>query len=123
MNNTTLAHELFDAAEAGDLKKFRELFSDNAAVWHNFDEIDQPVDEAIAFLQGFLDGGASLSYRERDYFEIPGGAVVQHNSYMTNADGSVLKTPTMQRLYVVDGKVKRIEEYLDTTKMMAAMAG
>ena len=122
LDDVTLANALYDALENGDVKGFREQFTADAVVWHNFDETDQSVDEAIAFLGGMLESGCHLSYPNRRYIAVPDGFVLQHDSCMTSPDGSVMKTPTMQRVFVSEGKVYRIEEYFDTTKMAAAMS-
>lgn len=122
MSNVDIAHALYDALEAGDVAGFRAMFSDDAIVWHNFDNIDQTIDEALAALGGMAQLFSSLQYTNRRYLEIDGGAILQHNGVSTLHDGRVMDSPIMQRIYISNGKVTRVEEYLDSAPMAALMA-
>lgn len=117
MNNIESVHAAFNAAEAGDLERFRNCFSDDAIIWHNFDFKDQPIDEAIEQLREMTKAFTRLEYKERRYIEIPEGIVAQHVSHSALADGNVLIVPIMQRIILSEGLITRIEEYLDTSAM------
>jgi len=123
MNNVELAHKIYDALEQGDAKLFRSYFSDDATVWHNFDNKDQTIDEAVAQLEGMMQAFSGTLYKERRYMAVDDGAVVQHVSHSSLHDGTTLVTPMMQHIYIHDGLVQRIEEYFDTTQMAAAFGG
>jgi ketosteroid isomerase-like protein len=112
MTNLEVVHAVFDAAEKNDFKLFRSLFTDDAVVWHNFDDHDQPVDETIARLKELGVGAVSREYIDRRYVEIAGGAVAQHTVRRLQASGEVVKIFAMARIYITSGKISRIEEYL-----------
>lgn len=122
MNNIEIAHALYDALEAGDIQGFRSRFADNAIVWHNFDNVEQSIDQALANLHGMAQMFSALTYTERRYMATEDGAVLQHvgNSFLH--DGRVIHTPIMQRMMIENGLVTRIEEYLDSTAMAQLFA-
>lgn len=114
MDNAALAHSIFDAAEAGDINKFLSCFTADAVIWHNYDLIDQPVAEAVAQLGEVMKMVKGLKYADRRYISVPDGAVLQHTSQAELPNGQKLAVHHMLRLYIDGGKVRRVEEYIDT---------
>jgi ketosteroid isomerase-like protein len=123
MSNVEFAHKLYDALEAGDTKLFRSYFADNATVWHNFDNQDQSIDEAVSQLEGMMQAFTGTQYKDRRYMNVDSGAIAQQVSYSGLHNGNTLITPMMQHIYISDGLVQRIEEYFDTTQAAAIMGG
>lgn len=115
MDNTAIAHAIFDAAEARDVEKFLSYFAADAMSWHNFDAIDQPIAEAGAQLRELMKIMKSVTYVERRYIAIPDGAVLQHTTTAVLPDDSTISVPTMARIHIDgSGKVRRLEEYFDS---------
>jgi uncharacterized protein len=123
VDNAALAHAAFDAAAVGDVARFQSYFAPDAIVWHNFDQVEQPIQVAAAQLAGMMQHFASVSYEDRRYIAVPDGAVCQHTSTVTRKDGKVVKVYTMLRLHIRDGRIQRAEEYFDTGAASAAMGG
>ena len=121
MDNVALAHKLYDAMEVKDVDTFRSCFSSSAMVWHNYDDVEQPIEEAVTQLQGMLQFAPGLKYSDRRYMNVTGGAVLQHVSHMSLANGQELVVPIIQRIYIENQLIERIEEYMDTTALKAAM--
>jgi len=117
-----LADRLVGAIAAGDADAVREVYAPDAAIWHNFDEREQSVDENLATLHDMHRRATGLAYTEVRRFVAPGGFVQQH-VLVGQAKGGALRMPAMIRFWVHDGRITRLEEYLDTRQAMVLYTG
>ncbi|NVN53648.1 nuclear transport factor 2 family protein [Mycolicibacterium hippocampi] len=107
------------ALTTGDAGVLDAIFTHDAVIWHNYDQVEQPAREALAALAGL----AALAPR----YEIAGrelvvGACVQrHVVHITLPGGQPASIPAIQRISVVNGQIRRIDEYMDSAQMAAAM--
>jgi ketosteroid isomerase-like protein len=116
-----LADRLLAAIGAADEAALREVYSPDAGIWHNFDQKDQTVDENLLTLHDLhrrLDG---LAYTEIRRFLAPGGFVQQH-VLTGRAKAGPVCIPAMIRFTVEDGRITRLEEYLDTRQALVMYA-
>jgi ketosteroid isomerase-like protein len=109
----TLAESFFAAIEAGDLETVRRLYASDAVVWHNFDNLEQTVDDNLAVLAWMVRTVADRQYDEVRRIIVDDGFVQQH-VLRGKAPGGRLEMPAMMRVVVADGRVTRVEEYLDS---------
>ena len=112
-----VADRLLAAIGAGDADAVRSIYAPDAALWHNFDQRDQTVDENLATLADLHRRLADIRYTEIRRFAAPGGFVQQHVLTGT-AKGGPLRMPAMIRFWVAGGRITRLEEYLDTAQAM-----
>lgn len=108
-----LAKDFMAALSAGDAEAAKALMTEDAKVWHNFDEVDQTREENMGMLEWIKSATSKYTYEIRRQEEIAGGYLQQHILHITNKKG---ETKSLQACCVVsvrDGKVSRIEEYLD----------
>ena len=112
-DETTIASELFAAIERGDLDSVRELYSPEAAIWHNVTGRSQSREENLKLLKYFTKRVSELRYEvlARDFF--PGGFVQRHILHGKLASGDRIAAPVCLVVYVADGKIERLFEYLD----------
>ncbi len=110
-----VADRFFAAIEAGDVDALREIYAPDATVWHNFDDIDQPVAENLKTLTMLHSLMPDMRYTEVRRTIIDGGFVQQH-VLLGTAPGGALKMAAMLRVDIADGHVQRIEEYLDPSQ-------
>lgn len=110
------------AIQAGDVDTVREIYAPDAAIWHNFDEREQTVDENVVTLTDLHRRATGLEYTEIQRFASPGGLVEQH-VLIGQAKGGPLRMPAMIRFWVEDGRITRLEEYLDTRQAMVLYQG
>jgi uncharacterized protein len=111
-----LADRFFSAIEAGDIEALRQMYADDATIWHNFDQLDQNVDDnlqVLAWMHRTIDG---LRYTAIERVVLDDGFVQQHVLTGSTA-GGMLELPAMMRVTVSDGTVTRIEEYFDTAQL------
>lgn len=109
-----VANRLFAAIEAGDIEAVRGCYAPQARIWHNFDGIEQSVEDnlkTLGWLVGHLDD-RRYEVRRRD---IVAGAIWQHHVLVgtVRATGAAFAMAAAMLLTVDGGKITRIDEYLD----------
>jgi ketosteroid isomerase-like protein len=111
-----LASRFFAAVSGGDAVTLAALYADDAGIWHNFDGRTQTRDENLATLAGLAAVLQDFRYEEIRRVVIADGFVQQHVLRAT-APGGPLEVPAMMRVHCADGRITRIEEYLDTAQL------
>ena len=113
MDEATIASRFFAAIERGDLDSVREAYSPEAAIWHNVTGRSQSREENLKLLKYFTRRVSELRYEvlARDFF--PGGFVQRHILHGKLASGDRIAAPVCLVVYVADGKIERLFEYLD----------
>lgn len=111
-----LAKRFFGALERGDMEAVRACYTPDALIWHNFDEREQSVDENLVTL-GWL--AERLSDKQYDVVRcevLPTGFLQQHVLRGTLNDGTAFAMPACIICTVNDGRIVRLDEYLDTAQ-------
>lgn len=107
------------ALTTGDAVSLDALFTDDAVIWHNYDQVKQPARQALAALAGLAALAPRYEIAGRD---LVGDACVQrHVVHLTLPGGQQASIPAIQRISVVHGQIRRIDEYMDSAQMAAAM--
>jgi ketosteroid isomerase-like protein len=113
MGTLDLAREFMVALEEGDVAGARACLHPDARIWHNFDDVSQTVDQNMALLEWMMKKAKGRSYEVGRLEEIAGGYLQQHVLRLTTADGEELVMHACVVVTVEDGRIARIEEYLD----------
>jgi len=116
-----LATAFFGAIEEGDLDAVKACYAAEAVVWHNYDLVEQPVQDnllTLAFVVGAL---ADRRYEDVRRIILDDGFVQQH-VLRGDAPGGRLEMPAMMRVRVADGCITRIDEYLDPAQARVLIA-
>jgi ketosteroid isomerase-like protein len=118
----TLASEFFAAIERGDLDEVRELYSPEAAIWHNVTGRSQTRDENLALLRYFTGRVSALRYEVlgREIFQ--GGFVQRHVLHGKLESGDLVAAPVCLVVYVAGGRIERLFEYLDPAAVRGVFA-
>ena len=109
----------FDALQTGDIASCEALFADDGVIWHNYDQQEQPKTQALAALAGLSQLQARFEIVGRDV--IADGCVQRHVVWVSLPDGLTTGIPAIQRISCADGRIQRIDEYMDSAQMAAAM--
>lgn len=123
MSTLDLARQFIDAVEAGDADAARAVLAPNAGIWHNFDQITQTVDENMSLMAWMKGKAQSRHYDIKRLEEIKGGYLQQHVLRMVNQAGEKIEMPACVIATVADGKIQRIEEYLDPAPAQKLRSG
>ena len=116
------ADAIFGAIERGDVEGVRAVYAPGAVIWHNFDEVEQGVDDNLRILGWMANAFAERRYEVVFRKEWDDGFVQQHVLHLTKKDGTTISLPACIVAKVADGKITRIDEYLDSAQA-ARLAG
>jgi len=114
-----LAERFVAAIETGDIEAVKDCYAPDAEIWHNFDNINQTVAENLKVL-GWMAGVLSdRHYAILRRVEIPGGFLQQHVLHGKLKNGNAFSMPACLVIQVENGRIKRLEEYLDVSQAAA----
>lgn len=117
-----VADQLFTAIERGDLDALTALYADDIVVWANFDNREQNLERSMKVLTWMCANLRDRRYEVKRRERIEGGFLQEHVLHGTAANGAVIAMPACILATVVDGKVTRINEYLDPAAMAPLLA-
>jgi ketosteroid isomerase-like protein len=109
------ADKLFHAIEAGDVEAIRNIYTADTKIWHNNDNIAQSVEQNLAVLKWVITNIQGLKYTEVRRQPTPRGFVQQHVLRGRFKDKEIA-LPACIVATVEDGKIKRLDEYLDSAQ-------
>jgi predicted ester cyclase/ketosteroid isomerase-like protein len=117
MDNIQLANALFDSIEAHDRKKFLSLCTADARVIDTSEGADTPIAQEADFLATLPKLFKTFKYAQRRYVATSDGAVLQHSLQGETQSGHSVDVAIMIRMYVIYGKISRMEEYYDSNQV------
>lgn len=109
-----VARRLFTAIEAGSIDTVSELYTEDACIWHNTDGVTETRHENLRTLGWVVENLESLRYTEVNCQATPTGFVQQHVLRATTSTGAVVELPACIVATLDDGRISRIDEYLDS---------
>jgi uncharacterized protein len=111
-SSLALAERLVAALEAGDVEAVSACYTEDARIWHNFDDVDQTVAENLPMLQWMLSELSERKFKVQRRVAIPGGYLQQHVLTGQRSNGEAFTLPVCVVATVRDGRIARLEEYL-----------
>jgi ketosteroid isomerase-like protein len=117
-----LAARLFDSIERGDVEGVAACYAPELVVWHNFDGLEQPREDNLKTLAGMVERISDRRYESRRVDVFDGGFVQQHVLTGVRKDGVRVSMPGVLVGRVRDGKIARLDEYLDSAHVAAFRA-
>lgn len=107
------AADLIDAIQAGDGTRMRSFYAPEAKLWHNTDRIEQSIDDNIRVLEWFVRTLPDRKYTVLRREALSDGFVQQHVLSATLPDGTPWDMDACVVVKIRDGKIVRLDEYLD----------
>lgn len=111
-----IAERFFSAIERGDIDAVKAIYAPDARIWHNQDLKEQSVEENLRVLGWMSRNLSNRSYRVHRRVAIPGGFLQQHTLEAMTAGGP-FTMPACIVVEVRDGRIARLEEYLDSARV------
>ncbi len=108
-----LAERFIAALAAGDVEAVRAIYAPDAKLWHNNDEIEQTVDQNLRVLAWLIRALPERQYRIVRREILPDGFFQQHVLEGVLADGQPFAMPACVVVQAKDGRIVRLDEYLD----------
>jgi uncharacterized protein len=109
-----VADQLFAAIEAGDVDTVRDLYALDAEIWHNTDGQLQTPEENLRTLSWVVQNLRDRTYDDVRRSATDDGFVHQHVLRATTGDGRRVELPACVVCTVEDGRITRLDEYLDS---------
>jgi ketosteroid isomerase-like protein len=106
-----VAAELMAAVSSGDADRLRAVYSPDVRIWHTFDGLEQDREQNIRTLLWMFRHVRGVRYDEIRVTATEDGFVQQH---VLRASDPKFSAPCMLRVWVVDGRITRLEEYVDS---------
>jgi uncharacterized protein len=114
-----VAERLFTAIEAGDIEAVRDLYDPTVEVWHNTDRVVQGRDDNLKVLAWVIHNLPDTHYTEVQRSATDDGFVQRHVLVTTNRAGRRVEVPACIVASVRDGRITRLDEYLDSAQVAA----
>lgn len=111
-----IAQRFFSAIERGDIEAVKAIYAPDARIWHSHDLKEQSVEENLRVLGWMSRNLPNRSYRVHRRVAIPGGFLQQHTLEAQTAGGP-FTMPACIVVEVRDGRIARLEEYLDSARV------
>lgn len=109
----SFADEFMAALERGDRDVVRRFYAPDARFWHNFDNVEQTVEENLKTLDWMVRKLPQRTYRIVRREALLDGWFQQHVLEGNLADGRSLQMFACCVIRLREGLITRIEEYLD----------
>ena len=116
-----LADRMFSAIEDGDLDGLLACYDPGIVVWTNVDQRDKDLARSIRVIEWLWSRLSDRHYDVTRRDVIPGGFLQEHLLRGTAADGTAVAMPACIVATVADGRIVRINEYLDPAGIAALL--
>jgi ketosteroid isomerase-like protein len=117
-----LCERFFDAVTRRDLDAVREIYAPDAVIWNNFTNRQQTVEEnlrTLAWATSSIDG---FRYEDVRRYATETGFVEQHVLRGAAPAGTDLDVPACIVCTVRDGRITRLDEYVDSAHIAPLFA-
>lgn len=115
------AEKFFGHVSSSDIEGVADCYHDDVTVWHNYDDVDQTKQENLATLGSIPQRYDRFGYSQPRHTVLEDGFLRQH-VIEVERNGRSASIPAILRVYVDGGKIRRIEEYFDRSKLEALFA-
>lgn len=123
MDTATLLRRFYDALSCGDIDAATACLSPDARIWHNHDCKTWTVKEAIPTWNELVEQTYERGIADIRVMSSENGCVQQHVFYMRTADGAGTGLPCCIVAQSDNGKLTRLDEYLDMKAAFPIVAG
>ena len=114
-----VAQQLFENIEAKRVEGVSALYADDILVWHNFSNTTQTKTENLQTLDGLTRNVAQIRYDVTERVLLGDRVMQRHLLRCRISTGEEFVIPACIFVTVRDGKITRIDEYLDTAQSNA----
>ena len=109
-----LLDRFLSAIGSGDIEGARACYAPDAKIWHNHDDVEQTVDQNLKVLAWMARVLPKRNYRIVRREVLSDGILQQHVLEATLPDGTAWRMPACVILRIHNGRITRLDEYLDS---------
>ena len=121
-DHVKLADDLRGRIEAGDVEGVDALYDDRAIVWRNIDNRELVKKQMLRVIEFLATQVTDLRYEDVRVQATETGYVQQHTLKCVAANGKPVEVRACLVVTVENGKVLRLDEYLDSAAMAPLMS-
>lgn len=114
-----IADRLFKAIERGEVNALAEIYAPDAQIWHNTDGKVEAPQQNLSGLRQFVALSSVRAYTEIRRAPTPSGFVQQHVLRAQLKNGREFVLPACIICVVKNGRITRLDEYLDSAPLSA----
>jgi len=118
-----LADRLFACIEQGDLASLHHLYDRDIVLWTNFDNRESDFHRSMKVLDWMITNLSDRRYDVTRREVIADGFLQEHVLHGTAPNGTAIAMPACIIATVADGRITRINEYLDPAAMAPLLTG
>jgi ketosteroid isomerase-like protein len=123
MDYLELAERFVTAIEAADVDTIRACYAPDARIWHNFDDIEQSVDENLTTLSWLVKRLPERRYEVQRREALADGFLQQHVVTGITRACDRFALPACIVCRVAESRITRLDEYLDMAGAAALYKG
>lgn len=116
-NMLALCERFLDAIVRGDIDTVREIYAPDCVIWHNNADAAETVDENLRTLEAVPKIVRRFRYEDVVRRATADGFIEQHVVRGTTPSGEELRIPAVLICTVADGRITRLDEYLDSAHL------
>lgn len=120
-NALEIAKQLTARTLAGDVDGVGALYHEDAVVWRNFDGRELAKKQVLKVIGILAQNVEGLRYEELRLSATPSGFVQQHVMRGKAPSGAELNVPACLVAQIEDGRIRRLDEYLDSAALAPLM--
>ena len=117
-----LSDRFIAAIQSRDLDTVRDIYSPEVEIWHNVTRRTQTREENLALLLDFTSRVSQLRYEEIERNVFEGGYAQRHVVRGVLASGEKVEIPAALVVYVSNGRITRLFEYIDAATVAPVFA-
>lgn len=107
----------------GQHSRLRELYSDDAHVWHSYDGTYKPFSVVLGPLELLAAKAKRISYEDLDLYLREDGWVQEHVAEIELRNSETIRIPAVIVVRLdADRKIKSLKEYIDGAEIQKLMA-
>jgi ketosteroid isomerase-like protein len=116
MTGTNIIDRFFGTMENCDIATLRDCLTEDAIVWHGYDRIAMHVEDVVKAWEAMASNFTQCGITDVRRLPTPSGYVQQHLFVVSLKDGTRKAWPVCIVVQIRNGKIARIDEYIDVSE-------
>ena len=116
MTSTNIIDRFFGTMQNCDIATLRDCLTEDAIVWHSYDRIAMHVEDVVKAWEAMASNFAECGTTDVRRQQTPSGYVQQHLFVVNLKDGTRKAWPVCIVVQLRDGKIARLDEYIDVSE-------
>jgi ketosteroid isomerase-like protein len=113
MTESHILDRFFGSMQPCDTATLRDCLTEDAIVWHSFDRVVMRVDDVVKSWEGMATSFAERGVTDVRRQQTATGYVQQHLFVVRGKDGVRKAWPVCIVVQIRDGRIARLDEYID----------